>query len=109
MLDDYAATLLETEIDYVTMLNDDIVDWLRTVVGQEILVYENGLLQATSKRELFSSGLLLARLDGEVHQRLGREGLPYLVVPETIGRSIGIAVENSRRLKDGEDFLHRVV
>jgi signal transduction histidine kinase len=85
VLDDYAATLLETEIDYVTLLNDDIVDWLRTVVGQEILVYENGLLQATSKRELFSSGLLLARLDGEVHQRLGREGLPYLVVQSRLG------------------------
>ena len=36
--------------------------------------------------------------------------LPHVawLTPETIGRSIGIAVENSRRLKDGEDFLHRV-
>jgi signal transduction histidine kinase len=85
VLDDYAATLLETEVDYVTLLNDDIVDWLRNVVGQEIIVYENGRLQATSKRELFASGLLLERLDGEVHRRLGREGLPFLVVDSALG------------------------
>jgi len=85
VLDDYAATLLETDIDYVNLLNDDIVDWLRNVVGQEIMVYENGLLQATSKRELFTSGALQVRLDGEVHRRLGREGLPFLVVPSRFG------------------------
>jgi signal transduction histidine kinase/HAMP domain-containing protein len=85
VLDDYAATLLETDIDYVNLLNDDIVDWLRNVVGQEIIVYENGLLQATSKRELFTSGALQVRLDGEVHRRLGREGLPFLVVPTRLG------------------------
>jgi two-component system nitrogen regulation sensor histidine kinase NtrY len=85
VLDDYAATLLETDIDYVNLLNDDIVDWLRNVVGQEIIVYENGLLQATSKRELFTSGALPVRLDGEVHRRLGREGLPFLVVPSRFG------------------------
>jgi two-component system nitrogen regulation sensor histidine kinase NtrY len=88
VLDDYAATLLETDIDYVNLLNDDIVDWLRNVVGQEIIVYENGLLQATSKRELFASGSLQVRLDGEVHRRLGREGLPFLVVPSQLGPSM---------------------
>jgi signal transduction histidine kinase len=88
VLDDYAATLLETDIDYVNLLNDDIVDWLRNVVGQEIIVYENGLLQATSKRELFTSGALQVRLDGEVHRRLGREGLPFLVVPSQLGPSM---------------------
>ncbi len=31
------------------------------------------------------------------------------LTPETIARSIGIAVENCRRLRDGESFLHRVV
>jgi len=87
VLDDYAATLLETDIDYVNALNDDIVDWLRNVVGQEIIVYENGLLQATSKRELFTSGALQVRLDGEVHRRLGREGLPFLVLPSQLGPS----------------------
>ncbi|HXV76245.1 MAG TPA: ATP-binding protein, partial [Candidatus Polarisedimenticolaceae bacterium] len=85
VLDDYAATLLETDVDYVSLLNDDIVDWLRNVIGQEIVVYENGVLQATSKRELFTSGLLLDRLDGEVHRRLGREGLPFLVAQTALG------------------------
>ena len=37
--------------------------------------------------------------------------LPHVtwLTPETIRRSIGIAVENCRRLRDGEGYLHRVV
>ncbi len=31
------------------------------------------------------------------------------LTPETLDRSLGIAFENCRRLKDGEEFLHRVV
>ena len=66
-------------------LNDNILYWLRDVVGQEIHVYDNGVLQATSKRELFSSGLLPRRMDGQVHKRLATDGLPYLVQPARIG------------------------
>jgi len=31
------------------------------------------------------------------------------LTPETFDRSLGIAVENSRRLKDGDALVHRVV
>ena len=55
------------------------------VVGQEIHLYEGGLKTATSKPELFASGLLLPRLAGEVHRAVVVEGLPYLVRWEPLG------------------------
>ena len=37
--------------------------------------------------------------------------MPHIawITPETLDRSLGIAFENCRRLRDGEDLLHRVV
>ncbi len=87
-LEDYAESAAPDDIAF----NDNVLHWLRRVVGQEIHVYEDGLLQASSKRELFASGLLTPRLDGDVHRRLVDEGLPFLVVPTRIGpREIPVA------------------
>jgi len=37
--------------------------------------------------------------------------MPHIawITPETLNRSLGVAFENCRRLRDGEDLLHRVV
>ena len=37
--------------------------------------------------------------------------MPHIawITPETLDRSLGIAFENCRRVRDGEDLLHRVV
>jgi signal transduction histidine kinase len=68
-------------------LDDALLYWLRRVVGQEIHVYDGGTLAASSKRELFASGLLPERLDGRVHRALFREGLPLVVASTAIGPS----------------------
>jgi len=31
------------------------------------------------------------------------------LTPETLGRSLAVAMENCRRLRDGEELLHRVL
>jgi signal transduction histidine kinase len=64
---------------------DETLSWLRRVVGQEIHLYEDGVLAATSKPELFDSGLLRKRLPGEVERAITREGQPYLVRQEVWG------------------------
>jgi len=67
------------------LLDDGVLSWLRRVIGQEIHLYTGGLLQATSKRELFASGLLSERLPGDVERSVVRGGLPYLVRTERLG------------------------
>jgi two-component system nitrogen regulation sensor histidine kinase NtrY len=66
-------------------INDQALWWLRRVVGQEIHVYEDGVLAATSKPELFDSGLLQPRLPGEVDRDVVRGGQPFVVRQERLG------------------------
>lgn len=66
-------------------LNDEALSWLRRVVGQEIHLYESGQVAATSKPELFDSGLLLPRLPGEVERTVVREGQPFILRDEKLG------------------------
>jgi PAS domain S-box-containing protein len=68
-------------------LTDDTLHWLRRLVEQEIHVYSDGRLVASSKRGLFDSGLLPLRLPGEVEEQMVRGGLPYLVLPTRLGPS----------------------
>ncbi|MFQ5701825.1 MAG: ATP-binding protein [Acidobacteriota bacterium] len=51
-------------------LDDDIAHWLSELVGEDVNLYRNGEIDATSRRELFSSGLLSPRLDGGVYRHL---------------------------------------
>ena len=84
VVENYWATQFDND-ESGTVLNDSALYWLRNVVGQEIHVYEDGLLLASSKPELFTSGLLAHRLDGEVQEKLIGEGLPYAVLPTPLG------------------------
>jgi signal transduction histidine kinase len=66
-------------------INDEALWWLRRVVGQEIHVYEDGAVAATSKPELFDSVLLQKRLPGEVDRDVVRGGQPVVVRSEHLG------------------------
>jgi signal transduction histidine kinase len=66
-------------------LNDEALSWLRRVVGQEIHLYEAGEVAATSKPELFDSGLLRTRLPGAVDRAIVRGGQPFLLRHERLG------------------------
>jgi nitrogen fixation/metabolism regulation signal transduction histidine kinase len=97
VIEDYSAGAGEGEVE----LNDGILHWLRRIVGQEIHVYRDSVLQATSTRELFDSGLLPARLDGDVRRRLVEGGVPHVVAPMSVGPSdIPVAYAPVRSLGD---------
>ena len=55
---------LETELD------DELLVWLSRVLHHEVNLYWGSTINASSKRELFTAGLLPARIPGEVHARL---------------------------------------
>ena len=76
-------------------INDEALCWLRRVVGQEIHVYEDGVVAATSKPELFDSGLLERRLPGEVDRDVLRGGQPVVVRREHLG-AISLPVAYAR-------------
>jgi signal transduction histidine kinase/HAMP domain-containing protein len=69
-------------------LTDDVLVWLRRVVGQEIHLYEGGVLAATSKPEMFDSALRLPRLPGEIRSMIVEGGRPFVVRREALGAVI---------------------
>jgi signal transduction histidine kinase len=85
VVEDYQAVGEEDAGATPVRPTDETLSWLRRVVGQEIHLYEDGVLAATSKPELFDSGLLRKRLPGEVERAISREGQPYLVRQEVWG------------------------
>ena len=89
VIEDYASSAdgRDPAADGGPVLDDVILHWLGRMVGQEILVYREGSLLATSKRELFSSGLLTPRLPGEVADALTRRHVPYLVRTLALGNT----------------------
>jgi signal transduction histidine kinase len=87
VVEDYAAVIRDDESTPARRVDDGILYWLRNLVGQEIHVYENDVLAATSKPELFESGLLSTRLPGEVRTALLREGEPTVVRDVSLGGS----------------------
>lgn len=78
-VEDYAVEQSVDARGIPLALNDEILHWLRGVVQQDIHVYENGSLVASTKRELFASGLLPTRLPGEVARDLFAVGLPSVL------------------------------
>jgi signal transduction histidine kinase len=85
VVEDYAAP--DPDDTTPPVMNDEVLHWLRRVIGQEINLYEGGMLTATSKRELFSSGLLTGRLPGAVQDQVVLAGHPSVVLETRLGAS----------------------
>ena len=85
VVEDYQAVAESEPATPRFRINDEALWWLRRVVGQEIHVYENGVLAATSKPELFDSRLLFVRLPGEIDRDVARGTQPFVVRRERLG------------------------
>jgi len=66
------------------ILNDDIAYWLSELIGEDVNLYRGDEILATSRRELFDSGLLSPRLDGQVYGRLVPGGEPFAIARQTL-------------------------
>ncbi len=75
-------TILETDED--TTLVDDTLYWLSLLVGEDVNFYEHGEITATSRRELFSSGLLSPRLSGAVYRTIVVDGKRFAMGRQTL-------------------------
>ena len=77
---------------------------------------EAALLQALTSGHLAAAGLDVlqhepAGADNPLFQLANVIVTPHIawLTPETLARSLDIAIENCRRLREGEELLHRVV
>ena len=73
VLGEYLATL-DPGFGLDTALDDALLGWLSRVVQHDVNLYWGGQLYASSRRELFTSGLLPHRIPGEVQARLALFG-----------------------------------
>jgi signal transduction histidine kinase len=67
-------------------ISDDLVVWLSRVIAQDVNIFDGSGLLASSERNLFASGLLPTRTQGEVYRAIVLEGRPSYVGRETLGR-----------------------
>ena len=84
VLGDYAAAQAPG-VAFDTVLDDQLLDWLASVVRYEVNLYFGGTLYATSKRALFTAGLLPERIPGGVYSRLAVEGHAHAIRRSRVG------------------------
>ncbi|HEY7509674.1 MAG TPA: ATP-binding protein, partial [Vicinamibacteria bacterium] len=66
-------------------VTDEALVWLASVIRNDLDVFERGRLLASSKRELYASGLLAPRVSGAVYRAIVQEGEPSWLRQERIG------------------------
>ena len=65
--------------------SDDVMIWISQVIDQDVNIFEGAQLIATSKRDLFASGLLATRTPDAVYRAIALERLPSFVGEDRIG------------------------
>ncbi len=65
--------------------SEDMVHWVSATLGNDVNLYQDGHLIASSRREFFDSGILPELLDGEAYYRLVTERAPFAARRATIG------------------------
>jgi signal transduction histidine kinase len=69
----------------LTPASDDVMIWISQVIDQDVNIFEGAQLMATSKRELFASGLLATRTPDAVYRAIALQRLPSFVGEDRIG------------------------
>ncbi len=68
-----------------TPFSDDVMVWISQLINQDVNVYVQAELSATSERDLFASGLLPTRTPDEVYRAIVLQRLPSFVGEDRIG------------------------
>jgi signal transduction histidine kinase len=86
-------------------VDDDIIVWLSRVVAQDVNIFEDTDLLASSERNLFASGLLPTRTPGDVYRGILLEGRPSFVGHERAGDFEYLIAATPVRLEGREAVL----
>jgi signal transduction histidine kinase len=86
-------------------VTDDALVYIASLIRNDLDVFAGGRLLASSKRELYASGLLPSRVEGGVYRALTLEGQPAALRTETIGGFSYLVVSVPARLETREPGL----
>jgi signal transduction histidine kinase len=64
---------------------DDVMVWIGQLINQDVNVYVDAELAATSERDLFASGVLPTRTPDDIYRAIVLERLPNIVTDDRIG------------------------
>jgi signal transduction histidine kinase len=88
----YAQGLLEAfliiqgvELSPYLAPSEDLALWISSTLSNDVILYGDGVLLASSRREFFSSGLLPEILDGEAYQALVYDRKPFFIQRTRLG------------------------
>lgn len=84
-------------------VTDTALVWVASLIRNDLDVFEHGRLLASSKRELYSSGLLAPRVSGAVYSSLMLEGQPSVLRTERIGDFSYLVASMPVRLADDSE------
>jgi len=66
-------------------VTDAALVWVTSVIRDDLDVFDRGRLRASSRRELYASGLLSSRVPGGVFREIVLEGRPWVTRTEQVG------------------------
>ncbi|HEY7598657.1 MAG TPA: ATP-binding protein, partial [Candidatus Limnocylindrales bacterium] len=99
------ALLQRRAPDGTRPVTDEALVYIASLLRNDLDVFEGGRLLASSKRELYASGLLPSRVSGDVFRSLALEGQPTALRTETIGGFSYLAASVPVRLDAAEPGL----
>ena len=91
--------------DAASSPSDDIMVWLSQAIDQDVNIYRDATLLATSERDLFTSGLLPERTPGHVYRAIQIDRLTSHVGQEVIGSVPHVLAAAPVRLDEGRAIL----
>ena len=85
VIEESAALLSRGSEGVTTPFGDDVMVWISQLINQDVNVFVEAQLRATSERDLFASGLLPTRTPDDVYRAIVLERLPSYITQDTIG------------------------
>ncbi|MEO8077806.1 MAG: HAMP domain-containing protein, partial [Acidobacteriota bacterium] len=79
------SNALLQRIEGLDPASDDVMVWISQVIDQDVNIFRDAQLIATSKRDLFASGLLATRTPDNVYRAIALQRLPGFVGEDRIG------------------------
>lgn len=84
---------------------DDLVVWLSRVIAQDVNIFDQTGLVASSERSLFAYGLLPRSTQGDVYRAIMLEGRPTYVTREAVGTTEYLVAAAPVRLQNRQSIL----